>query len=96
MTVVAYIGAIIFGLVLGWITSRLLARREGLAHVSHFAAVVAAAGGGYVTVESGNQGVFGLYAIGLVVGFAAYVALFHRRNNDRAKTAALLGVGDPD
>lgn len=96
MLVVAYIGAVLFGLVIGWITSRLLARRAGAPHVSHFAAVVAAAGGGYVTVESGNQGLFGLYAIGLVVGFAGYVAASHRQHNDKAKTAALLGVSDAD
>ena len=90
MTVVAYIGAVLFGLIIGWVTSRLLARRTGPAHVSHFAAVVAAVGGGYVAVESGDRGLFGLYAIGLVVGFAAYAAVFHRRLGDRNKTLILL------
>lgn len=92
MMVVAYIGAVLFGLVIGWITSRLLARRAGSAHVSQFAAVVAATGGGYVAVESGDHGLFGLYAIGLVVGFAAYAAMFHRLNKDKDKTQALLGL----
>ena len=50
MIVVAYIGAVLFGLVVGWFSARLLARRAGSAHVSQIAAVIAVAGGGYVTV----------------------------------------------
>jgi hypothetical protein len=96
MTVVAYIGAVLFGLLVGWITSRLLARRAGSAHVSHFAAVVAAVGGGYVAVESGDRALFGLYAIGLIVGFAAYAAVFHRLHNDRNKTIILLGIDNTE
>ncbi|HEX3513810.1 MAG TPA: hypothetical protein VHT26_07415 [Trebonia sp.] len=92
MLVVAYVGAVLFGLVIGWVTSRLLARRAGSPHVSHIAAVIAAAGGGYVTVMSGDRGLFGMYAIGLFAGFIAYAAVFHRLHNDRSKTAALLGV----
>ncbi len=46
MIVVAYIGAVLFGLVIGWFGARLLARRAGSAHVSHIAAVIAVAGGG--------------------------------------------------
>ena len=41
---------------------------------------------------SGDRGLFGMYAIGLFVGFIAYAAVFHRLHNDRIKTAALLGV----
>ncbi|MGH3281586.1 MAG: hypothetical protein ACRDNW_20955 [Trebonia sp.] len=96
MTIVAYIGAVLFGLVIGWITSRLLARRAGSAHVSQFAAVVAATGGGYVAVESGDHGLFGLYAIGLIAGFAGYAAVFHRLRGDKSKTAALLGLDSTD
>jgi hypothetical protein len=96
MLVVAYIGAVLFGLVTGWVTARLLGRRAGSAHVSHFAAVVAAAGGGYVTVMSGDRGLFGMYAIGLFTGFIAHAAVFHRLHNDRLKTAALLGLDSID
>lgn len=92
----AYLGAVLFGLVIGWITSRLLARRAAAAHVSHIAAVIAAAGGGYVTVMSGDRGLFGMYAIGLLAGFAGYAAAFHRLHGDRNKTAALLGVDGTD
>ena len=94
--VVAYVGAILFGLVVGWVTSRMLARRAGGAHVSHVAAVVAVVGGGYVTVISGDRGLFGMYAIGLFVGFIAYAAVFHRLHNDRNKIAFLLGLDNLD
>jgi Kef-type K+ transport system membrane component KefB len=97
--VVAYVGAILFGLVIGWFTSRMLARRAGGAHVSHIAAVVAVVavvGGGYVTVISGDRGLFGMYAIGLFVGFIAYAAVFHRLHNDRNKIAFLLGLDSFD
>jgi hypothetical protein len=96
MIVVAYIGAVLFGLVIGWFSARLLARRAGSAHVSQIAAVIAVAGGGYVTVMSGDRGLFGMYAIGLFAGFIGYAAVFHRLNQDRAKTASLLGVDTPD
>lgn len=95
MIVVAYIGAVLFGLVIGWFSARLLARR-GAAHVSHIAAVIAVAGGGYVTVMSGDRGLFGMYAIGLFAGFILYAAVFHRVNQDRARTASLLGMDTPD
>jgi len=94
MVVVGYVGAILFGLLIGWLTARLLARRGAAAHVSHFAAVVAAVGGGYVAVKSHNLGVFGLYAIALVAGFAGYVALVQVRHKDAAKTAVLLGLDE--
>jgi hypothetical protein len=96
MIVVAYIGAVLFGLVIGWFSARLLARRAGSAHVSHIAAVIAVAGGGYVTVMSGDRGLFGMYAVGLFVGFIGYAAVFHRLHKDRAKTIILLGVDTPE
>jgi hypothetical protein len=96
MIVVAYIGAVLFGLVVGWFSARLLARRAGSAHVSHIAAVIAVAGGGYVTVMSGDRGLFGMYAIGLFAGFIGYAAVFHWLHKDRAKTVILLGVDTPE
>jgi hypothetical protein len=96
MIVVAYVGAALFGLVVGWFSARLLARRAGSAHVSHIAAVIAVAGGGYVTVMSGDRGLFGMYAIGLFAGFVGYAAVFHWLHKDRAKTVILLGVDGLD
>jgi NhaP-type Na+/H+ or K+/H+ antiporter len=94
MVVVGYIGAVLFGLLIGWVTARLLSRRGGSAHVSHIAAVIAAVGGGYVAVKSHNLGVFGLYAIALVVGFAGYAAAIQHRHKDAKKTAAVLGLDE--
>src|ERR1700733_4923254 len=96
MIVVAYVGAVLFGLVIGWVTARLLARRAVSAHVSHIAAVIAAAGGGYATVVSGDRGVFGMCSIGLFAGFIGCGAVFHRLHKDRAKPASLLGVDGID
>jgi hypothetical protein len=73
-----------------------LAISPGSAHVSHIAAVIAVAGGGYVTVMSGDPGLFGMYAVGLFAGFIGYAAVFHRLHKDRARTASLLGVDTPD
>ncbi len=96
MTVVGYIGALLFGLVVGWVTSRLLARRAGSAHVSHIAAVIALVGGGWVAIQPGDRGLFGMFGIGLFAGFLAYVAVFHRLNKDQRKTANLMGVDNAD
>jgi hypothetical protein len=54
------------------------------------------ASGGYVTVMSGDRGLFGMYAIGLFAGFIGYAAVFHWLHRDRAKTVILLGVDTPD
>ena len=65
------IGAICFGLVIGWITYRTLRRKDGAA-VSDIAAVIGAIGGGVVTTLFGSQELFSWYCIGLAVGFFGY------------------------
>ncbi len=90
MNVVADIGALLFGVVVGWITYRTLARKAGAAQVSDIAAVIAAVGGGAVTGLFGERGLFGMYAIGLAVGFFAYLALFYRLNGKKT-TAVTMG-----
>ena len=66
------IGALLFGVVVGWITYRTLRRREGNAALSDIATVIGAVGGGAVTVLYGQGGLFGWYAIGLAGGFFGY------------------------
>jgi hypothetical protein len=90
MSVVSDIGALLFGVVIGWITYRTLARRAGGAQISDIATVVAAVGGGAVTALFSQRGLFGMYAIGLFIGFFAYLALFYRLNG-RQKTAIIMG-----
>lgn len=90
MSVVSDIGALLFGVVIGWITYRTLARKAGGAQISDIATVVAAVGGGAVTGLFGDRGLFGMYAIGLFIGFFAYLGLFYQLNG-RKTTAAIMG-----
>jgi uncharacterized membrane protein YeaQ/YmgE (transglycosylase-associated protein family) len=67
------IGAVAFGLVIGWITYRTLRRREGAALLSDIATVIGAVGGAAVVALFQSGELFGLYSIGLAVGFFAYL-----------------------
>jgi hypothetical protein len=70
----ALAGTLCFGVVVGWITYRTLRRRGSAAQLSDVSAVVAAVGGGVVTtLPFDDPDVFGAYAVGLAVGFFAYV-----------------------
>jgi hypothetical protein len=94
-------GALVFGLVVGFITYRTLVRIGNKAAVTDLVAVVGAIGGGAVTKlyePSGRS--FAWYAIGLgagmVVFFAAYWAL-----NGKAAIANVMGsetrvISSPD
>jgi hypothetical protein len=69
---------------IGYICRRM--RRADGAQISDIATVVAAVGGGAVTGLFGERGLFGMYAIGLFIGFFAYLGLFYQLN-DRKKRA---------
>ncbi|UBU10178.1 hypothetical protein [Nonomuraea gerenzanensis] len=71
----AVVGAVCFGLVIGWIAYGTLRRRRAGNGVTELAAVLAAVGGGLVTALLGLSEVFGGYAVGLAVGFFGYLAL---------------------
>ena len=90
MGVVSDIGALLFGVVIGWITYRTLARKAGGAQISDIATVVAAVGGGAVTGLFGDRGLFGMYAIGLCAGFFSYLVVFYRLNGKK-KAAVIMG-----
>jgi uncharacterized membrane protein YeaQ/YmgE (transglycosylase-associated protein family) len=66
------IGAICFGLVIGWITYRTLRRKEGNAAISDIAAVIGAVGGAGITTLFGTSELFSAYCIGLAIGFFGY------------------------
>jgi hypothetical protein len=70
---IADFGALCFGLVIGWITYRTLRRKEGAAALSDIATVFGAVGGAGITALFQDQTLFGWYAIGLAVGFFAYL-----------------------
>jgi hypothetical protein len=74
-TTVFNIGSVCFGVVIGWVTYRTLARKEGGAAISDLAAVIGAVGGGVVLGIFDRGDSFGWYAIGLAVGFFGYLGL---------------------
>lgn len=69
------IGAVCFGLVVGYITYRTLVRAHS-GGVSDLAAVVAAIGGGTVTIFNPTTDTFGWYSIGLAIGLGLYGGLY--------------------
>ncbi|NBE94534.1 hypothetical protein FE391_11870 [Nonomuraea sp. KC401] len=71
----AVIGAICFGIVIGWLTRTTQRHRPGAAGLSDLSAVLAVVGGGAVTALLGSPEVFGGYAVGLAVGFFGHLAL---------------------
>jgi hypothetical protein len=90
----ADVGALLFGIVVGWITYRTLVRTTSSAQISDLATVIGAVGGAAVTGLFDNKHLFGLYSIGLASGFFAYIVVFYILNG-RTTTATVLGDGDP-
>jgi NhaP-type Na+/H+ or K+/H+ antiporter len=81
IVVVDAIGAVCFGLVIGWVTYRTLRRTGETVAVSNLASVIGAVGGAAVTgLFSGH--LFGWYCIGLAAGFFGYLILAVTRLKD--------------
>jgi hypothetical protein len=74
---VAEVGALCFGVVVGWIVYRTLRRRRDPARISDIATVIGAVGGAAVTTQFDNEKLFGWYSIGLAAGFFGYLVLGH-------------------
>lgn len=70
---VADIGALCFGVVVGWIVYRTLRRRTDSSAVSDVATVIGAVGGAAVTAVFKTDTLFGFYSIGLAAGFFVYL-----------------------
>lgn len=69
------IGAGAFGLLIGWVTSSILrrAKRDGLSDIS---TVIGAVGGAAILgLFPKENGAFGVYAIGLAIGFWVYIGV---------------------
>ena len=65
-------GALAFGLVIGWVTYRTL-RRSEKSGLSDIATVIGAVGGAAITkLFPSDTATFGMYCIGLAIGFFAY------------------------
>ena len=89
----ANIGALCFGLVIGWITYRSL-RRTSTTGLSDIATVIGAVGGGAVTALFASADLFGAYSIGLAIGFFAFFTIFlflHGKEDKKVKTGQLMG-----
>jgi hypothetical protein len=97
------VGAVCFGLAVGFITYRTLVRTTGKAAISDLSVVIGAVGGGAVTAlfSPSKSDLFGWYSIGLVAGLAVFFVLFLKMNG-RQKTADVMsgrtitgpGLGD--
>lgn len=93
------IGAVCFGIVVGFITYRTLVFKEG-ASIGDISAVVGAVGGGVVTVwsDQGGSDSFAWYSIGLLVGVVLYYLHTSLRGTPEAKgklSGAFFGTGMP-
>ena len=87
---VTQLGALLFGVVIGWITYRTLRRTNETVAISNIASVIGAVGGGAVTGLFEDAVMFAWYSIGLAVGFFLYMLLGHTV----FKRSAWLGSGD--
>ena len=84
------LGALCFGLVIGWITYRTLRRTGETVAISNIAAVIGAVGGAAVTGLFKSQELFSWYCIGLAIGFFLYLIL----GNTVFRDTSWLGGGD--
>jgi NhaP-type Na+/H+ or K+/H+ antiporter len=86
-----HIGALCFGLVIGYLTYRVLVRTTDRAAITDLTAIVGAVGGAAVTgLFDPGTGLFAMYSIGLAAGLAAY-AIIYARLNGRTRLAEVLG-----
>lgn len=82
--VIAVVGALVFGIVVGWITYRTLRRKDGAALLSDIATVIGAVGGAAVTALFERGEMFGAYCIGLGIGFFLYLIVALRLEGKKA------------
>ncbi len=72
---IAGLGALVFGLIVGWMAYRILRLRAGASWLSDLIAILGVIGGAAVLALLRSDVLFGWYAIGLVLGFFAYLAV---------------------
>lgn len=91
--IAAGIGALCFGLVVGWVTYRTLARRAEGVSLSDIATVIGAVGGAAVVTIFNDKSLFGFYSVGLAIGFFTYLIVYIVLNG-RQKAGTIMGQGD--
>src|SRR5215469_10169317 len=72
---IAGLGSVFFGLIIGWISYRVMRLAAGTNVLSAIAIVVAVVGSAAAISLLRSDVLFGWYAIGLVIGFLAYFGL---------------------
>jgi len=72
---IAGLGAIFFGLAVGWIAYRILRLRAGAPALSDLITIFGVIGGAAVIALFRSDVLFGWYSIGLIIGFFAYFAI---------------------
>jgi hypothetical protein len=86
------VGALVFGLVVGFITYRTLIRTTDNAAVTDLAAVISAIGGGAVTtLYDPSSTAFAWYAIGLALGMLVFFVAYWRLNGRAALAKVMSG-----
>ena len=87
------LGAVCFGLSVGFITYRTLVRTTEKAAVTDIAAVIAAVGGGAVTslFNPTTTDLFGWYSIGLAGGMAIFFVLYLVMNGKKDTAKVMSG-----
>jgi hypothetical protein len=90
--VLGQVGAVCFGIAVGYLIYRTLVRTTEKAAISALAAVVGAVGGAAVTgLFAPGTSLFAWYSIGLLAGMAVFFAIFARLNGLQ-RLATVLSV----
>ena len=69
------LGAVFFGLIIGWMAYRILRHRSSASWLSDLMALLGIITGAAVLAFFRNETIFGWYALGLVIGFFGYFAV---------------------
>ena len=72
---IAGLGSVFFGLIIGWISHRVMRLTAGTNVLSTIAIVIAVVGSAASISLLQSDVLFGWYAIGLVIGFLAYFGI---------------------
>lgn len=85
------LGAVAFGIVIGYITYRTLVRKDSAA-ISDISGVIGAVGGGAITIwfDQARGDSFAYYSMGLLAGMLLYYLQF-RMTHDRETSGKTLG-----
>ncbi|HLG65093.1 MAG TPA: hypothetical protein VKY19_24380 [Ktedonosporobacter sp.] len=72
---IAGLGTILFGLTIGWIAYRIMRLRATPAALTELYTLLAVISGALITALFRDAVLFGLYSLGLVIGFFGYLGL---------------------